>query len=633
MKSVLCVALLLALVVGATADVYIHSPRGGSNRCDEASNDRQTERLFNSQDNAAGGYPVAPQMFYYSGSILQLEWTSQHACGENANMGCDLIWQYMCSPTIKDGDPADPSGGTTSTCTTEINAGNENSPQVGRHESLSFFTDCNTRRRNTGLFLADQNIGTTQNAQHTRQNPGGGTTGFECQEERDYYPYWHPTPWIDLAILTSNVSRCAYYKANSENVKGRSYCNNPTFNNQADCEGAGAAWLTAPSHRDSRPFTGIGKPDCKMAPWQRDNHLGSTGNGYMSTYNATVPKVDPVDAVSCVLRLRYNATSNDYDGWNTYSGSNGGNSPIQTNPYIMMGDMPMRLALDTTQFARTFEDRTFTFAVRPPFTNSLTATVYNINVRGKRGNIAQVRNCMEYDFVPQILHAAVGDLLHFQWTGSNFEPNGNAGEGTAGTDRHNFAQIVSNDPAANYPEPLMSQRFFKEDATAYLFTHVGQSQFTTCADLSTLQAREAAGQNVNQQADNCAKLNGLPIGYFNHAPLRANWTMNYNYMSTRNNNFTNRSQKGHLRIRAFSPKLLLAVGSVAGVAVVAGALGSIYYVAKKNGTSFSGAFGRKSGSSSGSGAHSSSGRSHGSHRSKQSKSSKSGKSSFGGSMI
>ena len=54
-----------------------------------------------------------------------------------------------------------------------------------------------------GLFTADQKLkGTT--AQYTRQNANGNRRGLEVPEERDYYPYWGPTPWNDIAIMVSN---------------------------------------------------------------------------------------------------------------------------------------------------------------------------------------------------------------------------------------------------------------------------------------------------------------------------------------------------------------------------------------------------------------------------------------------
>ena len=40
-----------------------------------------------------------------------------------------------------------------------------------------------------GLFTASMRVqGST--AIYTRQNPNGYRSGFECPEERDYYPHW-----------------------------------------------------------------------------------------------------------------------------------------------------------------------------------------------------------------------------------------------------------------------------------------------------------------------------------------------------------------------------------------------------------------------------------------------------------
>jgi len=63
------------------------------------------------------------------------------------------------------------------------------------HEPFDYYNDCQTRQRNLGLFTADRvSLGDLPpnggSATQTRQNNGGTQYGFECPEERDYYPYW-----------------------------------------------------------------------------------------------------------------------------------------------------------------------------------------------------------------------------------------------------------------------------------------------------------------------------------------------------------------------------------------------------------------------------------------------------------
>ncbi|CAB4034208.1 Hypothetical predicted protein, partial [Paramuricea clavata] len=64
MSNLLLLATILVLAVGllvnlSDADVYLHNPRGSNNRLNGAGVNRaNNNRMFNSQNNAKGGYNV-----------------------------------------------------------------------------------------------------------------------------------------------------------------------------------------------------------------------------------------------------------------------------------------------------------------------------------------------------------------------------------------------------------------------------------------------------------------------------------------------------------------------------------------------------------------------------------------------
>jgi hypothetical protein len=247
--------LLIFLFGNVLADVYMHAPRGSNDRnCEKNVNRNNGNRLFDSQNNAKGGYacprprvgPTIPvdKTYYYAGSKLVVEWTNQHGCGTNPMTSCEVVIQYACEDTLdptkkyshtengkryigtpRDGTPRDDGDAATDRIPENEESGKANTVETrrfGMHESPEWYSQCKTRSRNKGIFTADQDV--RRDATGTRQNPNGNRRGLECPEERDYFPYWVPNPWRDISVITSNPQRCPYYKTESQNVKPRKVC-------------------------------------------------------------------------------------------------------------------------------------------------------------------------------------------------------------------------------------------------------------------------------------------------------------------------------------------------------------------------------------------------------------------------
>ena len=311
------------------------------------------------------------------------------------------------------------------------------------------------------------------------------------------------------------------------------------------------------------------------------------------------------------------------------------NTPLHQNPYVYIGpgdtentgDMFVSLRVNTNQYGRTFQDRSYVFSIRPlPDADSATdneldtpmvdataiqeaisngGQIFNVNVRGKRGNIVQVYPSVEYDFSPDALSLDKHDMIHFQWTGSDYNPrrgcnNGEGGPPDANTfstdanaklnsraDRSNA--VLMNYMGNNVPRdylgyPVSSSMNFTmknmynrdmvlanapcydpatdSDATAdqcfdtvMRLGYLNQQQdlgslilranqkCLTQDELNTITASSGEDTAKNHPL-NCAKMNAKPFPYFDGGIMFMRKDGWFPFFSSRNNNFSNRQQSG-----------------------------------------------------------------------------------------
>jgi len=658
MKTLVITTIVVSICYIVKADVYMHNPKGSNNRINEKSANRaNNNRVFDSQNNNRGGYNVGDatsqaannenqqyRMKYFESGLLgntelEIQWTQQHGCGNDdpnspLKMNCNMVVQYMCQPNQGERAPDDSitlRNGQQTTSQQHTGAGaNENEQQAeqrkngnvqaGRalQESWEWYDACYRRKANEGLFTADQKLKKNGRnvvaAVSTRQNPNRQRSGYECPEERDYYPYWHPTPWIDAAVLASNESMCQYYKENSFNRRAYGECittwdsgNRKHWsesNNAEDCEEEGGEWVEfeqalemAPRLRNKQqceaentestkargivykwgiayvPSDIVEKKDveekcfvqappveCITSDFGRVNHLGDGLDGENSGYKWILPYFPSGEEQRCVTRLRYNISTDDYDPWKTDASNN---EVIENNPEVDVGSNTpdLQLAINTAQFGRTFEDRSHIYEITPrPSNLPSEAVIKNLNVRGKRGNIVQTFPAVEYDFVPKVLNLkSNNDLMHLQWTGSNTHNNGKPagdgqagddGQGKSGTDRNNLLQMQG--PKENFPSSVEVMTMTKNMNVVWngvggknrnydwkdIAVQMASSGYYKCLDESTcgeesVESKEKVDGNLNAASPSYPGL----LASFNEKAV-------HHYASTRNNNFSNRSQKG-----------------------------------------------------------------------------------------
>jgi len=423
--------------------------------------------------------------------------------------------------------------------------------------------------------------------------------GMECKEEREQWPEPETSisPWVDVAyftddesnICTSDIEELNHRQFNEcveyydESQTSRKHKSN--YKTRVECEANGGDWFvfykvgdildeiqtesectdlnddSLIKHVWGRPMswkdlaedilsdeTCIALPaktQCLPTPNTRGGYLGNVDNEHHTPrFHWTLPKYE--EDKRCVFRIRYIVSVNDDD--------------INKNNEIFYMENNDGLALAHTKNHNIFEDRSHIFKLlQRPDEIQDDLDIHNIVVRGKRGNIVQTYPAVEYDFVPNRLTILYGEAIHVQWTGSNTHDNngpggdgqtGDAGEGRGGSDRNNFIQLM--DRTANLVAPDHNQTLFQDAEWIWSSHDMGNPSnkaFNLALSMATsgyYQCETEDECNAYYNANLQDQLNNAPASYQGNLFMPA--IGEYHYKSMRNDNFSNRGQKGTITV-------------------------------------------------------------------------------------
>ena len=126
-----------------------------------------------------------------------------------------------------------------------------------------------------------------------------------------------------------------------------------------------------------------------------------------------------------------------------------------------------------------------------------------------------------------------------------------------GTDRHNMVEIP--DPTSNYPLPWERSNLFRNAEALWNSWDLPNPTpedlavaFASSGYYQCYRQRSGCSDSVQSNNDPLQKLLNNAPASFEGALLRFRTAGTYHYICSRNNNFTNRSQKGQITVQASS---------------------------------------------------------------------------------